>query len=341
MSEEKRVEEWINRANRAFASGDYETAIERYSRALNIAPNSIRALIGRGDAWIEKGEYAQAFSDYNRTFRLNPRYPDIVHKRNFAMALQSSERERQELEQRLDEERKTTSARLEREFKKRLDRELKERLKIQREELGKHLEAEREATTKRLENEYREKLEKELLATVERITEGPKRLHKEAFDNMEESKKFRTWTMMLACAIPFWVLFVYLVLLQGFLIDRTEEPFPFFWLFLAATSSSPFFLLIWLFLRWRYEAKTLAYGFACKAIVEERINSYFYDDPEQFKKMLENYVANWGKKSPLEIMLTIGGKRKKASGGGSDFPAEALLEKITKLIETTKSSTKG
>jgi tetratricopeptide (TPR) repeat protein len=48
----------------------YADAIKAYDRALAIDPTGCEALIARGDAWINIGDYEQALSDYDQAINL-------------------------------------------------------------------------------------------------------------------------------------------------------------------------------------------------------------------------------------------------------------------------------
>ena len=88
-------------------------------------------------------------------------------------------------------------------------------------------------------------------------------------------------------------------------------------LVLAAAVSVPFLLLWWMLQRWGFEAKTLAYGFQRKAIVEERLFDYAQGDEALRKRLMTICLVHWMEKSPLEVMLAIGGKSKGMGGGAS------------------------
>lgn len=295
MYDDKWADKWISRANRCFETGDYRRAAKIYSYILRRMPTNIRALVGRGDAWMEEKKYLQAYTDYEKAFNLNPEDEEIAHKRRSAFALQFSEKEDEILKKRLEEELKMV--------------------------------------TERIEKEYSEKLEKKSRATIEQIAVDPEELREEAKRNRRQSEMFRYLAIMVVYVIPFWIFFAFTELANFTIFDTYG---PLLRLPVATISSSPLVILMWLFLRWRYEAKILSYAFQRKAIVEDRINVYFHSDPEQFKRMQEIYITQWIDKSPVELMLDIGGRDKK-SGGGSDIPAEDLLEKITEL---TKELTK-
>lgn len=99
--------------------------------------------------------------------------------------------------------------------------------------------------------------------------------------------------------------------------------------YIEKDSLGPIRLLIWLlavtaiflplFVRYlalqtrRYECLTLAYGFQRKAIVEERLFRYAGENGQLRDELLKVYLVHWMEKSPLEVMLAIGGKSKNMS----------------------------
>lgn len=101
------------------------------------------------------------------------------------------------------------------------------------------------------------------------------------------------------------------------------------WIPVAAAVSAPFFLQVWLLRRRRYECLTLAFGFQRKAIVEERVFAYAGEGgAARRRELLAFYVAHWMDKSPLEVMLSIGGKGK---GMGGASTSQAFAEKLAAL----------
>ena len=104
------------------------------------------------------------------------------------------------------------------------------------------------------------------------------------------------------------------------------------WLPVVTAISAPFFLWWWGLQRRRYETLTLAYGFQRKKIVEERVDIYSRKFPELHKDLLKVYVLHWMEKSPLEVMLAIGGKSK-GMGGASSAATELLREMEKTLID--------
>ena len=104
------------------------------------------------------------------------------------------------------------------------------------------------------------------------------------------------------------------------------------------TAAAPFLLLAWMMNRWAFEAKTLAYGFQRKAIVEERLFRYAGDNARLREELLKIYLVHWMEKSPLEVMLALGGKSK---GMGASSPTAALLGATPAAPATPKEAGKS
>ena len=67
-------EKWFNRAYDEGQKGNRETAIEYYTRAIELNPEYVDAYNNRGNAYDDIKEYEKAISDYNRAIELNPEY---------------------------------------------------------------------------------------------------------------------------------------------------------------------------------------------------------------------------------------------------------------------------
>ncbi len=64
--------------------GDYEKAISNYNQALKINPNYRKAnyfFVNRGTAYHMKGDYEKAIADYQQALRINPKDADAYHNR--------------------------------------------------------------------------------------------------------------------------------------------------------------------------------------------------------------------------------------------------------------------
>lgn len=69
------VKALVGRGYALHVLGRYSSAIRAYGVALQVAPNSSKALYNRGCSYGEAGEYAKAVADFERVLELNPAYP--------------------------------------------------------------------------------------------------------------------------------------------------------------------------------------------------------------------------------------------------------------------------
>jgi tetratricopeptide (TPR) repeat protein len=74
----------IQRAEEAYAAGDYNQAISEYTQAIVFQPDSAEAFFGRGLAYNRRRNYRQAISDLTRAIRLRPDYAAAYHHRGTA-----------------------------------------------------------------------------------------------------------------------------------------------------------------------------------------------------------------------------------------------------------------
>ncbi|MEI6154230.1 MAG: tetratricopeptide repeat protein [Deltaproteobacteria bacterium] len=65
-------------------SGNYNDAINAFSRAIVMNPQFIAAYNNRGIVYAEKGYYQQALNDYDRVITINPKYAPAYHNRGIA-----------------------------------------------------------------------------------------------------------------------------------------------------------------------------------------------------------------------------------------------------------------
>jgi tetratricopeptide (TPR) repeat protein len=63
-----------NRGNAYDEKGDYETAIQDYSKAIELDPNLAAAYNNRGFAYYNKGDYEAAIQDCSKAIELDPNY---------------------------------------------------------------------------------------------------------------------------------------------------------------------------------------------------------------------------------------------------------------------------
>jgi tetratricopeptide (TPR) repeat protein len=60
-------------------NGDYDSAIEYYTKVLKIKPDHLEALFGRGDAFYYSGYFDLAIADYNEILRIKPDNYDALN----------------------------------------------------------------------------------------------------------------------------------------------------------------------------------------------------------------------------------------------------------------------
>lgn len=168
----------------------------------------------------------------------------------------------------------------------------------------------------------------------EQIEAGIQELRKGEMELMGKSEKLRYWTIALVVMFALVLVFTFRQIYLIEIGDGRFNPYTFLsWIPFVLVMSLPFVLLWWMLQRWSYETKTLAYGFQRKRIVEERIFHFFDSDEKFFKELWKIYVVHWMEKSPLEVMLSIGGKGKSMGGGNS--PTAALLESAGSVADRT------
>lgn len=68
---EKKIEELVDSGvEKTIISGDFDGGISDFNKALEIDPNSILALNGRGVAYLKNGEYLKAIADFEKINKL-------------------------------------------------------------------------------------------------------------------------------------------------------------------------------------------------------------------------------------------------------------------------------
>lgn len=350
------AEAWAGRGITLTRKGEHEKALEDCNKAIRLNPSHGPAWAARGFVWSQKNEQDKALVDYDEAIRLEPERAEIWSNRGFAWA------QKGDLEKAISDcseairlkpkyapfwnARGAVWAR-QGEYDKAIS-DYNEALRLNPEDKGvihnraaalamKASEAERTELAERLRKEFSEQLEKDLQAAKGQVIADTEDFQKEENENMNRSEKLRKYAMGV-------LIFIVLALLIGFwkiyCIETSQNQNGEFdnWTFLswmpAVTAlSSPLFLLWWMLQRWSYETKTLAYGFQRKRIVEERIFRFSGDDEKLRKELLKIYIVHWMEKSPLEVMLAIGGKGKSMGGGSS--PTATLLESAENIIDKT------
>ncbi|MBW1915530.1 MAG: tetratricopeptide repeat protein [Deltaproteobacteria bacterium] len=75
---------YINQGNAYVGKGQYDQAISDFNKAIQINPRFAKAYYNRGVAYKRKGQYDQAISDYNKAIEINPRDALAYYNRGIA-----------------------------------------------------------------------------------------------------------------------------------------------------------------------------------------------------------------------------------------------------------------
>ncbi len=75
------ADSYLDEGNVYFNVGQYDLAIERYSRAVELDDELVAAFYNRANAHTRAGEYEKAMADYNRTVELEPEDSDALNNR--------------------------------------------------------------------------------------------------------------------------------------------------------------------------------------------------------------------------------------------------------------------
>jgi Tfp pilus assembly protein PilF len=78
------ADDFYRRGNLQFDRQDYMSAIESYTRSIQINPNADNAYNNRGNARLALKDYQGAISDYNRALRINPNHSLAYYNRGLA-----------------------------------------------------------------------------------------------------------------------------------------------------------------------------------------------------------------------------------------------------------------
>ncbi len=66
------AETYFSRGNQKYDLGDYQGAIDAYSRVIRLKPDDAKAYYNRGNAKYDLGQHLEAITDYDTAIRLNP-----------------------------------------------------------------------------------------------------------------------------------------------------------------------------------------------------------------------------------------------------------------------------
>ena len=74
----------LSRGTAFVEKGQYDRAIAYFNKAIEINPRHADAYLNRGFAYHEKGQYDKAISDFTKAMELNPRYAEAYINRGVA-----------------------------------------------------------------------------------------------------------------------------------------------------------------------------------------------------------------------------------------------------------------
>ena len=77
-------EEYFDKGYDYDKEGEYQLAIDNYTKAIRIDPDYAIAYLFRGNAYHALGNYEDAISDYTMSIRIDPNYADAYYKRGIA-----------------------------------------------------------------------------------------------------------------------------------------------------------------------------------------------------------------------------------------------------------------
>ena len=205
------AEAYNNRGNSKDNLSDYEGAIADYDQALKINPQYTEAYSNRGVTKRKMGNYEGAIADHDQALKISPNYKNAIHNRAIALALQASEKGREEIEAKFQAQLRAQQEQFDRERQEQLqkqqkqqeqfDRERQEQLQEQREQLRKQQEQfdreRQEQQQKQQELLDREKEEREAGSRIIYSKEYERTLKK----CDRKSRKLSRWVWLLSGAL--------------------------------------------------------------------------------------------------------------------------------------------
>lgn len=80
--------EWYLKGNKVYRKGDFESALNFYSKALKLEPQNAKFYNNRGTVYQQQHNYLAATSDYTKAIELYPRFPQAYRNRGTAYLAQ-------------------------------------------------------------------------------------------------------------------------------------------------------------------------------------------------------------------------------------------------------------
>ena len=73
-------QDFVEHGERIEANRLFDQAIQSFNQVIGLSPSAL-AYSGRGDAYVEKGDFDHAIADYDQAIKLDPDYPNAYHNR--------------------------------------------------------------------------------------------------------------------------------------------------------------------------------------------------------------------------------------------------------------------
>ncbi|MFC1824847.1 tetratricopeptide repeat protein [Thermodesulfobacteriota bacterium] len=77
--------DYLHKGNQAYNKGDYETALQNYTKEIDLNPDNARAYVLRSDIWIKLDEFDNAVADTSLALELDPKYAAALFNRCSAL----------------------------------------------------------------------------------------------------------------------------------------------------------------------------------------------------------------------------------------------------------------
>ncbi len=227
-----------------------ERALANHNKAIELDPNNADAYNSRGVIYLGKREFDLALKDFNKVLELDPNHKNAIHNRAVALALQDSEQERKELEERIT-------------------REVGEKAEEDREELRKSYE--------------------ETLKRVEGFTEEYKVIA-ESYETKEKGFDDSLRSSLLWLVSFIGVLIAALVCLVVFGIAKAEPLSLLPWVLLGGLFLSPLAWRISYIRDEKRRNELLKLSYEGKAYLEDRWGALKDQHPDMEKRLMEHWM---------------------------------------------------
>jgi Flp pilus assembly protein TadD len=80
------AQDLYNTARDALQRGDYQAAVDTFSRAVGVDPSFAEAYLGRATTYVYEGDVGAALQDYNQAIQLRPDLAEALYNRGVLRA---------------------------------------------------------------------------------------------------------------------------------------------------------------------------------------------------------------------------------------------------------------